>query len=702
MFRRKTLVLLLAVLAIAACAQKQQQQNPFFAEYDTPYGVPPFSKIREEHFMPAFSEGIARHEKEIAAIASDPAEPTFENTVLAVEYSGDLLGRVSEVFFSLNSSMTTEGMQEIAKESAPLLSAHRDDIILNEDLFKRFKAVYDRRADLGLTREQERLLEEHYRRFVRNGAALGGEDKAKLREINKELSVLSLQFAENLLKETNRFEMVLGSEEDLAGLPEWVRGAAAEAAAAKGYVGKWLFTLQKPSLVPFLQYSQRRDLREKIYTAYFMRGDHGDELDNKDIARRIIALRDDRAELLGYETYAHFVLEENMAKEPSAVFAFLDRLWPPALEKAKAEAAELQGMIEREGGGFELASWDWWYYAEKLKKEKYDLDDEVLKPYFPLDNVLSGAFQVVSNLWGITFEERTDIPVYHAEVRSFEVKDADGSHIGIFFVDYFPRESKRGGAWMGTFRDQHRTREGEMVTPLVYNVGNFSRPTGDMPSLLNFDEVTTLFHELGHGLHGLLSSGSYRTLTGTNVATDFVELPSQIMENWATHPEVLRMYARHYKTGETIPEDLIEKIHNARLFNQGFATVEYLAASLLDMNWHTVDPAAVADVRAFESAALDRIGLIPQIVSRYRTPYFAHIFSSGYAAGYYSYIWAEVLDADAFEAFKETSLFDRDTAARFRKCILARGGSEEPMTLYREFRGREPEIRPLLEKRGLI
>ena len=537
---------------------------------------------------------------------------------------------------------------------------------------------------------------------MRNGAALGERDKAKLREINKELSVLSLQFAENLLKETNKFEMVLEREEDLAGLPDWVRSAAAEAAAAKGYEGKWLFTLQKPSMIPFLQYSPRRDLRQRIYTAYTSRGDHDDELDNKDIARRIIALRHDRANLLGYETHADFVLEENMAKEPAAVYEFLDRLWKPALGKAKAEAAELQAMIDREGGGFELASWDWWYYAEKLKKEKYDLDDEVLKPYFPLENVLDGAFEVVNNLWGITFEERTDIPVYHTEVRTFEVKDADGSHVGLFFIDYFPRESKRGGAWMGGFRDQCRTRGGEMVSPLIYNVGNFSRPTGGMPSLLNFDEVTTLFHELGHGLHGLLSNGSYRTLTGTNVATDFVELPSQIMENWATHPEVLRIYARHYRTGEAIPEDLIEKINRARLFNQGFATTEYLAASILDMDWHTVDPSAVADVRAFERVSLGRIGLIPEIVSRYRTPYFAHIFSSGYAAGYYSYIWAEVLDADAFQAFKETSLFDRDTAARFRTYILATGGSEEPMALYRQFRGREPEIGPLLERRGLI
>jgi peptidyl-dipeptidase Dcp len=699
MLRRRSLVLLLALLAIVACSQ--QQKNPFFSEYDTPFGVPPFAEIREEHYMPAFTEGIAQQKKEIDAIASNPDEPTFENTVLAVEYSGELLGKVNDVFFSLNSSMTNENMQAIAKEAAPLLSAHRDDIILNDDLFQRFKKVYDQRETLELTREQERLLEEYYRRFVRNGAALGDQDKAKLREINKELSVLSLQFAENLLKETNKYEMVLESEDDLAGLPDWVRSAAAEAAAAKGYEGKWLFTLQKPSMIPFLQYSPRRDLREKIYTAYTMRGDNGDELDNKANARKIISLRNDRANLLGYPTYADFVLEENMAKKPATVFEFLDRLWTPSLEKAKAEAAELQAMIDREGGGFDLASWDWWYYAEKLKKEKYDLDDEVLKPYFPLENVLKGAFQVVNNLYGITFEERTDIPVYNGEVRAFEVKDADGSHIGIFFIDYFPRESKRGGAWMGQFRDECRLPDGETVTPLVYNCGNFSRPTGDLPSLLNFDEVTTLFHELGHGLHGLLTECSYRTLSGTNVATDFVELPSQIMENWATDPEVLRMYARHYKTGETIPEDLIEKISNARLFNQGFATTEYLAASILDMDWHTVDPAKVTDVDAYEREALGRIGLIPEIVSRYRTTYFAHIFSSGYAAGYYSYIWAEVLDSDAFQAFKETTLFDRATAERFRRFILAKGGSEEPMTLYKEFRGREPEIGPLLAKRGL-
>ena len=700
MSKRTFFALLLVLVALGACSQ--QQKNPIFAEYDAPFGVPPFERVREEHFMPAFLEGIGRQQREISAITADPAAPTFENTVLTLEYSGDLLTRTNHLFFSLNSSMTNDRMQEIAKEVAPMLAGHRDNIILDEKLFERFRTVYEQREDLGLTDEQNMLLDEYYKRFVRNGAALDDAGKEELRRINKELSVLTLRFGENVLKETNRFELVLDSQEDLAGLPDWVRTAAAEAAAERGHEGKWVFTLHKPSLVPFLQFSERRDLREKIYRGYYKRGDNDDELDNKQIVRDIIDLRLQRANLLGYATHADFVLEENMAGEPVRVYDLLERLWRPALARAKQESALLQELIDREGGGFELESWDWWYYAEKVKKEQYDLDDEALKPYFPLDSVLEGAFALVEKLWGVRFQERRDIPVYHEEVRAFEVTEADGAHIGIMFTDYFPRESKRGGAWMGSFRKQSRARDGSMITPLVYNVGNFSRPTGDLPSLLNFDEVNTLFHELGHALHGLFSNGSYATLTGTAVATDFVELPSQIMENWATEPEVLRMYARHYRTGEPIPEDLIGRIVKSRLFNQGFAATEYLAASFLDMDWHTLEDPAGIDVNEFERRSLGRIGLIPEIISRYRTSYFQHIFSSGYAAGYYSYIWAEVLDADAFQAFRETDLFDRETARSFRENILARGGAGEPMELYVRFRGREPRIEPLLERRGLM
>ena len=697
--KRKFFAPLLVVLLLLACSP--QQQNPFYTEWDTPYQIPAFSEIREEHYMPAMREGIIQHQAEIDTIANSAEHPTFENTILAIEYSGELLDRVTEVFFSLNSAITNEQMQAIAKEAAPLLSEHRDNIILNDKLFQRLKSVHETRLSLALTPEQDKLLDDYYKRFVRNGADLGPDAKEKLRAINKELSVLTLQFGENILKETNRFEMVLDDEKDLAGLPDFVVSAASEAAAAKGYEGKWLFTLHKPSWIPFLQYSERRDLREKIYTAWFMMGDNCDDLDNKKIIEKIVALRLERSNLLGYKTYSHFALEESMAKIPENVYELLGQLWTPALNKAKEERALFQAMIDRDGGNFKLESWDWWYYAEKLKKEKYDLDDEVLKPYFQLESVLDGCFMVCNRLWGITFTEIKDVPVYHEDVRVFEVKEEDGSHIGIFFCDYFPRESKRGGAWMGTFRKQSRTIDGEMVSPLVYNVGNFSKPTGGMPSLLTFDEVNTLFHEMGHGLHGLLSNGSYPALTGTAVATDFVELPSQIMENWATDPAVLKLYAKHYKTGEPIPDELIEKIKKAKKFNQGFAATEYLAASLLDMDYHTIDKQFVLDVRKFENDKLSNIGLIPEIKSRYRSTYFRHIFTSGYASGYYSYIWAEVLDADAYQAFMENGIFDRQTAQLFRENILAKGGSEDPMKLYVQFRGAIPSIQPLLERRGL-
>jgi peptidyl-dipeptidase Dcp len=696
---RKYFAPLLVVLLLLACSP--QKQNPFYTEWDTPFGIPPFCEIEEEHYMPAMKEGIIQHQAEIDVIANSTETPTFENTILAVEYSGELLDRVTEVFFSLNSAVTNEQMQSIAKEAAPLLSEHRDNIILNDKLFQRVKVVHEKRLSLALTVEQDKLLDDYYKRFVRNGADLDDADKEKLRAINKELSVITLQFGENILKETNKFEMVLEDEKDLAGLPDFVVSGAAEAAAAKGYEGKYLFTLHKPSWIPFLQYSERRDLREKIYTAWFMMGDNDDELDNKEIIKKIVMLRLDRSQLLGYPTYAHFALEESMAKIPSNVYELLEQIWTPALNKAKEERSLFQAMIHREGNDFELESWDWWYYAEKLKKEKYDLDDEILKPYFQLENVLDGCFTVCNRLWGITFNELKDVPVYHEDVRVFEVNEEDGTHIGIFFCDYFPRESKRGGAWMGSFRKQSRTIDGEMVSPLVYNVGNFSKPTGGMPSLLTFDEVNTLFHEMGHGLHGLLSNGSYPALTGTAVVTDFVELPSQIMENWATDPEVLKIYAKHYKTGESIPDELIEKIKKAKQFNQGFFATEYLAASLLDMDYHTIDKRFALDVRKFENDKLEDAGLIPEIKSRYRSTYFRHIFTSGYASGYYSYIWAEVLDADAFQAFKENGIFDRQTAQLFRENILAKGGSEDPMKLYVQFRGAIPSIQPLLDRRGL-
>jgi len=676
--------------------------NPFSAEWDTPFGVPAFDKIKPEHYRPAFDEGITLHEKEIAAIIESGATPTFENTIEALERSGAMLDRVINVFFAMRSAMTSDEIEAIAKDVAPKLSKHRDGILLDDRLFQKVEAVYQRKGELGLTPEQAKLLEEHRKSFVRGGAKLAPDKKQELKDVNVELALLSLKFGENVLKENNRFEMVIEDKADLAGLPDSVVSAAADTAAERGHEGKWVFTLHKPSMIPFLQYSPKRGLREKIYKGYINRGNHGDELDNKETAAKMAALRVQRAKLLGYETHAHFVLEENMAKEPQAVCKLLDELWKPALARAKAEAGEVQRMIDDEPGPFKLQSWDWWYYAEKIRKAKYALDEEMLRPYFKLENVLDGAFDVATRLYGLQFQEQTDVPKYHEDVSVFEITEGDGTHVGILYVDYFPRASKRGGAWMGEFRQQSKV-DGKNIRPIIYNVGNFSKPTAGEPSLLSFEEVETLFHEFGHALHGLLSDCTYQSLAGTNVPRDFVELPSQIMENWAGEPEVLRSYARHHETDQPMPDALIEKILLTRHFNQGFATTEYLAASLLDMNWHSLTVAdAELDVLGFEDECLDKIGLIPEIISRYRSTYFRHIFAGGYSSGYYSYIWSEVLDADAFQAFKETGdVFNPKMAKAFRECILSRGNTKDPKALYKQFRGQEPSIEPLLERRGL-
>ena len=684
------------MIMMTACAV--QQENPFFSEWETPYQVPPFSEISEDHYLPAFQEGIKQQSNEIEEIVANPEAPTFANTVEAMELSGKLLRKVSSVFFNLTSAHTNDEMQAIAKEAAPMLSKHQDNILLNSQLFARIQTTYDERENADLTEEQGKLLDEYYTMFIRGGADLDDDAKSRLRKINERLSVLSVQFGENVLKENNRFELVIEEEEDLVGLPENVKTTAAETAEERGHEGKWVFTLHKPSLIPFLQYSARRDLREKMFKAYINRGNHNDELDNKEILTEMVQLRQERANLLGYEAHAHYVLAENMAKEPGRVYDLLDQLWSPALKRAQQEARDLQALIESEGEEFKLQPWDWWYFAEKLKQKKYALDDELLRPYFRLENVREGAFMVANRLFGLTFEERENIPTYYPDVETFEVKESDGTHVGILYADYFPRESKRGGAWMNDFRSQQHLEE---VTPVITNVFNFSKPTGDRPALLSLDEVETLFHEFGHALHGLLSDCTYPMLAGTNVPRDFVELPSQIMENWATAPVVMKQYAWHFETGEPIPDELIAKIQKARLFNQGFATVEYLAASYLDMDWHTLSEAVDIDPMAFETQSLEGIGLIPEIVVRYRSPYFQHIFAGGYSSGYYSYIWAEVLDADAFQAFREAGLFDRETAANFREHILAAGGTADPMELYTRFRGREPAIEPLLERRGL-
>jgi peptidyl-dipeptidase Dcp len=703
--RKLLLLSSLIMLTICACKQKQIQMtdknNPLIAEFKTPYEVPDFEAIKEEHYLPAIKYAIEIHNKEISEIINTPLPADFANTVEALDRSGSLLDEIDNIFNNLNSANTNDQMQAIAKETAPLKSEHNDDIRLNPDLFLRIKNVYETRESLNLNAEQKMLLEKTYKEFVRGGANLDPTAQVRLREINKELSVLTLSFGENVLKDINDFKLVIENKEDLSGLPDPVVKSAEEAANESGMEGKWLFTVHKPSMIPFLQYSDKRDLREKLFKAYINLGNNNNQNDNKEIISKIVTLRLEKAKLLGYENHAKFVLEENMAKTPDAVFSFLQKLWDPAIKVAQNEAGELQKFISGEGNNFKLEPWDWWYYAEKLRKEKYDLDDELLRPYFKLDNAVSGVFDVSNKLYGLTFTERFDMPKYQEDVRVFEVKEADGTFVGILYMDFFPRAGKRAGAWMNSFRKQ-KIINGINITPVISTVFNFTKPSGDKPALLNTEEVSTLFHEFGHALHGLLSKCTYNKLSGTAVSRDFVELPSQIMENWALHPEVMKSYAKHYETGEPIPDELIEKIKNSSLFNQGFATVEYLAASFLDMYWHTLEAPFSGNVNNFEDDDLDKLGLIPQIVVRYRSTYFNHIFSGGYSSGYYSYIWAEVLDADAFEAFVETSLFNREVADAFRKNILEKGGTEDPMVLYVRFRGKEPSIEPLLKKRGLI
>ena len=671
--------------------------NPFFKPYGTPFNVPPFALIKNEHFLPAIEEGIAREKAEVDAIVNNPAAPTFENTIAALDRTGLFLSDVTAVYGALQSAHTNKELQALARTIAPLLASHRDDIGLNEKLFLRVKAVYDGRAALSLDREQLFLLENTYRDFVRGGALLDGAQKARFRELNQELSLQTVRFGENVLAETNDFKLVLEDAADLAGLPPGVVATAAATAKRAGLDGKWLFTIQVPSMTPFLQSSERRDLREKLHRAYFMKGDRDNANDNKEIAKKIAILRRERARLLGYDSFAAFVLENNMAKTPDKVDAFLERLWEPTLRKAKAEAAELQAMIDRQAGGFRLASWDWWYYTERLRQEKYALDDAALRPYFKLENVREGIFALCDKLYGLKFIALPDLPRYHPDVQAYEVREADGRHVGVLYMDFHPRESKRAGAWSGAFRRAYYEKS-LRIPPVSTITCNFTSPSADAPSLLSVDEVETFFHEFGHSLATLFSQGRYRS---RSVARDSVELPSQIMEHWALEPELLAVYAKHYKTGEAIPAALVEKLEKSSLFNQGFVSAEYLAASILDMAWHTLPDPAGVDVRAFEAKVMADIGLIPEIVPRYRSTYFSHIFSGGYAAGYYAYIWSEVLDCDAYEAFKEKGIFDRATALSFRRNILEPFGTEDPMAQYVRFRGAEPKIEPLLRKRGL-
>lgn len=692
---KKTLTILAVSCMLYSCATKTEG-NPFLTEFKTEYGVPPFDQIKLEHYEPAFLKGIEEQNANIKAIIENKEEPTFENTIVAYDESSPILGRVGAVFFNMTDANTTDSLTALSIKMAPVLSEHGDNIVLNADLFKRIDAVYQKRESLQLTTEQKRLLNKVYKEFIRSGAALDAQKQARLREINKELSTLGLTFGNNILNENNAFQLFVDKKEDLAGLPDWFCQAAAEEAKAAGKPGQWLFTLQNSSRLPFLQYADNRALREKIYTAYVNRGNQNDKNDNKKVISQILALRLEKAQMLGFDSYANFVLDETMAKTDTAVMTLLNKVWAYALPKAKAEASELQKIMDKTGKGEKLAAWDWWYYTEKLRKEKYNLSEEETKPYFKLENVRDGAFMVAHNLYGITLEKLTNVPTYDPDVEVFNVKDADGSQLGVFYVDYFPRAGKRGGAWMSNYREQRGD-----IRPLVCNVASFTKPVGDTPSLLTLDEVETLFHEFGHALHGLLTKCQYKGTSGTNVVRDFVELPSQINEHWATEPTVLRMYAKHYKTGEVIPDSLIAKIVKQKTFNQGFVTTELLAAAILDMNLHMVKEMKDFDVLAFEKSAMDQLGLIPEIAPRYRPTYFNHIVG-GYAAGYYSYVWANVLDNDAFEAFNEKGLFDQQTANLFRRNVLEKGDSEDPMVLYKNFRGAEPHMEPMLKNRGMI
>lgn len=701
---RKTLVIAGIALSLMACSGNKEKSadavNPFFTEYATPFGVPPFDEIKLEHYKPAFLKGMEEQAKEIDAIVNARSMPDFENTIVALDQSGQLLRRVSAVFYGLNSANTSDEMQALSKELSPLLSKHSDDISLNPRLFERVKQVYDNKEKFNLDKEQTKLLEETYQDFVRGGANLDSAKQVKLRQLNSEIAMLQLTFGQNMLKETNAFQLVIDKKEDLAGLPESLIANAAAAAKAAGMEGKWLFTLHNPSVMPFLQYADNRALREKIFKGYINRGNNNNDADNKEVVKTLLQKRLEKAQLMGYEDYASFVLEDRMAKTSANVYNLLDEVWAPALKQAKAELADIQNEIKKEGNSFEAEGWDWRYYFEKAKKAKFNLDENQIRPYLPLNQVREGAFYVANKLYGITFTQLKDMPLPHPDALCFECKDKDGTHLGVLYMDFFPRASKRGGAWCGSYRSQTYA-DGKRQGPVVTIVCNFTQPAAGEPALLSADEAATLFHEFGHGLHNLFKDVHYYGVSG--VPRDFVELPSQIMEHWVFEPEVLKVYAKHYKTGEVIPAELIEKLDKSGKYGQGFATTEYLAASLLDMDYHVLkEIPADFDVMAFEQQTLGKRGLLKQIPSRYRTTYFNHTMGGGYTAGYYSYIWAEVLDADAFQAFKEIGdIFNQDLAQKFRTYILTPGGIDDAMDMYKNFRGKEPGTDALLKNRGL-
>ena len=697
---KKVLILGVMAMSLLAC----NQTNPLLEQPNTPFGVPAFDKVKIEHYLPAFEEAIRQNKAEIDAIVNNEDAPTFENTIVALDRSGLLLDRVTGVFFNVLEADGNDEMNAIAEQVSPMLSDLSDGIILNDALFQRVKAVYDEREQLGLNAEQMRLVTQTYKAFADNGANLPEDKKERLKEINQELGLLSLKFGNNVVAETNSDDVkrFITDEALLAGLPESAKAAAAEEAEAAGHPGEWLFTPKRTSFTPVLQYCENRELRKQLLMDYTTRGNHDNENDNKAVIIREMELRIERAKLFGYDNPADYILADCMAKNHQTVDAFLASVWAPSLEAAKREAAELQALLEQDLPGEKLQPWDWWFYAEKLRKAKYDLDEEELKPYFELNNVRKGAFGVATKLYGLQFEKLENMPVYNPEVEVFKVTEADGSLVGILYTDYFPRAGKRPGAWMNNILPQYIDAEGVDHRPVIINVGNFNKPTAGNPSLLSMDDVETLFHEFGHALHGLLSKAHYKSLSGTNTPRDFVELPSQFMENYVYEPEVLKTYAFHYETGEVIPDELIEKINKASAFNQGFVTTELLSASILDMDFHELTSAEGLDVNAFEAESLKKMGMIDEIIVRYRPTFYNHIFTTGYEAGYYSYTWSAVLDADAFAAFKETGdLFEAETAKRFRH-LLEQGGTRDAQELYLEFRGKEADPKYLLIRKGFV
>ncbi|MFV0289395.1 MAG: M3 family metallopeptidase [Mangrovibacterium sp.] len=696
-----TAALVCASTIMTSCSTKSVRENPFLSDYNTPHQIAPFEQIQVSDYLPAFEKGREEHNANIQQIIASADEPSFENTILGIEYSSPLLDKVAIVFYNQTGCNTNDSLRAVAAELAPIMSAHYDAINMNADLFAKVKAVYDNRANFNLNGEQTMLLEETYKGFVRSGALLNEESKKQLSKINQELSSLSLKFGENVLAETNNYEMLVDSAAQLVGLPEAVIAKAAATATERGHEGKWLFTIQRSSCDPFLANAENRALREKLYMAYINCANNDNEFDNKKIVEQMVNLRIEKANLLGYKSYAAYVLEENMAGNDSTVYAKLKSIMEKSTKVAKQELTDMQAIVDAEGGNFKIQAWDWAYYTEKVRKQKFDLNATDLAPYFELNNVVKSAFFTLNSLYGLQFVPTDSLPLPHRDAKAFEVKEANGDFVGVLYLDFFARESKRGGAWMGAYRKQ-QIKDGEFIYPIITTCYNFSKPIEGQSALISFDEATTIFHELGHAMHGLLSKCQYNSLSGTSVARDFVELPSQMLEHWVSEPEVMNVYANHYQSGEPMPADLKDKMLNSITFNQGFMTTEYLGAALLDMDYHTLTSPMTMGVREFEKQSNANMQLLPEITNRYRSTYFSHIFAGGYSAGYYAYIWAAILDSDAFAAFKENGIFNAETASKFRENVLQKGGTEEPMKLYKDFRGAEPNEKYLLEDRGLL